>query len=48
MILGLLSSHLDGTEVFVLILMMSCYDMFDLTILDSSISITLGYFLVAR
>ena len=47
-ILGLLSSCLDGTEVFSLILMMSCCDMFDLTILESLISIILGYFRVSH
>ena len=38
-ILGLLSNRLDGTGVFALISMMSCCDMFDLTILESSINI---------
>ena len=41
-ILGLLSNRFDRTKVFAIFLMMSCCDMFDLTILESSISITLG------
>ena len=44
---GLLSSRFDKTEVFTMFLMMSCCDMFDLTIL-SHWSILLGYFLVAH
>ena len=38
-IFGLLSSRFDRAKVFAMFLMMSCCDMFDLTILESSISI---------